>query len=146
MLSEVEREGGKARIVYRPGGEVDVGELADLCSKVGWPKRPSEKVAGALENSYLVRPYQCHSTLCNRDELNAVKISLPRVLVECCQTTSRLCFLCLCSTSQVGSLSETEHSCGGSIPEQQGNETMTNVMPTQGFFRRGVGTLNAALG
>lgn len=55
ILSEVEGDQGKAKIVYRPGGEVDVGELAALCAKVGWPKRPSDKVAGALKNSFLVR-------------------------------------------------------------------------------------------
>lgn len=55
ILSEVEGDQGKAKIVYRPGGEVDVGELASLCEKVGWPKRPADKVAGALKNSFLVR-------------------------------------------------------------------------------------------
>lgn len=55
ILSEMEGDKGKAKIVYRPGGEVDVGELASLCEKVGWPKRPSDKVAGALKNSFLVR-------------------------------------------------------------------------------------------
>jgi aralkylamine N-acetyltransferase len=55
VLSEVQGDAGSAKIIYRPGGEVDVGELAVLCDKVGWPKRPAEKVAGALKNSFLVR-------------------------------------------------------------------------------------------
>jgi hypothetical protein len=48
-------EADGAKIVYRPGGPVSVAELEQLCIKVGWPKRPADKVAGALENSFLVR-------------------------------------------------------------------------------------------
>lgn len=41
-------------IVYRNGAVVDANELENLCDKVGWPKRPIEKVEAALANSYLV--------------------------------------------------------------------------------------------
>lgn len=54
VLSEMEGDQGKCKVIYRPGGEVDVAQLGDLCEKVGWPKRPSDKVAGALKNSFLV--------------------------------------------------------------------------------------------
>ena len=46
--------GAKGRIVYGSGREVDVYELERLCDKVGWPRRPPQKVATALRNSFLV--------------------------------------------------------------------------------------------
>lgn len=46
--------GSSSKIVFSAGGKVDVYELERLCEKVGWPKRPPEKVEAALKNSYLV--------------------------------------------------------------------------------------------
>lgn len=42
------------RIVYRPGGLIAVSELEALCTKVGWPARPTDKMEAALANSFLV--------------------------------------------------------------------------------------------
>ena len=34
---------------------LDVKEISRLCDKVGWPKRPEEKLKIAFENAYLIR-------------------------------------------------------------------------------------------
>ncbi|CAI5491050.1 unnamed protein product [Closterium sp. Naga37s-1] len=55
VLVETKAEdGSSSKIVFSAGGEVDVYALERLCEKVGWPKRPPEKVEAALRNSYLV--------------------------------------------------------------------------------------------
>jgi ribosomal protein S18 acetylase RimI-like enzyme len=55
LLTEMQRDGGSpAYIVYRNGAVVDAAELESLCDKVGWPRRPLNKVAAALANSFLV--------------------------------------------------------------------------------------------
>ena len=131
VLSEVERGGGKAKIVYRPGGEVDVGELANLCAKVGWPKRPSEKVAGALENSYLVCPLPqglCHSSLCNRDLLNTLYSSLPRRRIECHQHHEKWGVLRVPVHPTQTSLPYIVHRCMDSMHMQQGPEVVINFI------------------
>jgi hypothetical protein len=46
--------GSTGYIVYRNGGIVDAAELEQLCDKVGWPRRPLNKVQAALANSFLV--------------------------------------------------------------------------------------------
>ncbi|GAB4816760.1 hypothetical protein N2152v2_003806 [Parachlorella kessleri] len=55
VLTTVERpDGGSVRVVYRNGGPVDATSLETLCDKVGWPRRPLNKVEAALRNSFLV--------------------------------------------------------------------------------------------
>lgn len=55
LLTELRQGGGgPAYIVYRNGAVVDAAELESLCDKVGWPRRPLNKVAAALANSFLV--------------------------------------------------------------------------------------------
>lgn len=55
LLTELQAEDGSQRyIVYRNGGLVDAAELEALCDKVGWPRRPQNKVQAALANSFLV--------------------------------------------------------------------------------------------
>mmetsp|Transcript_20871 Transcript_20871/g.71098 ORF Transcript_20871/g.71098 Transcript_20871/m.71098 type:complete len:180 (+) Transcript_20871:963-1502(+) len=43
-----------ARIVFSTTTAVDVYALERICDKVGWPRRPPNKVRAALENSFLV--------------------------------------------------------------------------------------------
>jgi ribosomal protein S18 acetylase RimI-like enzyme len=54
LIEKVQDDGAVARIIFTSGGEVDVYELEKLCDKVGWPRRPPQKVAAALRNSYMV--------------------------------------------------------------------------------------------
>ena len=56
LLTELTPEGSAAPayIVYRNGSVVDAAELEQLCDKVGWPRRPLNKVSAALANSFLV--------------------------------------------------------------------------------------------
>lgn len=55
LLTELQQPSGvPGYIVYRNGAVVDAAELESLCDKVGWPRRPLNKVAAALANSFLV--------------------------------------------------------------------------------------------
>ncbi|CAI5482499.1 unnamed protein product [Closterium sp. Yama58-4] len=54
LVESKAEDGSSSKIVFSAGGEVDVYALERLCEKVGWPKRPPEKVEAALRNSYLV--------------------------------------------------------------------------------------------
>ncbi|GJP42084.1 hypothetical protein CLOM_g1676 [Closterium sp. NIES-68] len=54
LVESTGEDGIISKIVFSAGGEVDVYALERLCEKVGWPKRPPEKVEAALRNSYLV--------------------------------------------------------------------------------------------
>jgi hypothetical protein len=55
LLTELTRpDGTRGYVVYRNGGLVDAAELEELCDKVGWPRRPQNKVQAALANSFLV--------------------------------------------------------------------------------------------
>ena len=54
LLTEVQAGGKPQYIVYRNGGMVDALALEQLCDKVGWPRRPLNKVQAALANSFLV--------------------------------------------------------------------------------------------
>jgi GNAT superfamily N-acetyltransferase len=57
------------RIMYSTTREINVQEVSDLCDKVGWPKRPEEKLKIALENSFLVaQMYVCSSSSSNNKE------------------------------------------------------------------------------
>ena len=47
------KKSGK-KIVFSTRRRLDVKEISRLCDKVGWPKRPEEKLKIAFENSYLV--------------------------------------------------------------------------------------------
>ena len=58
LVESVESDGSVSRIVFRTRQEVDVEDLERLCDKVGWPKRPAQKVATALANSFLVATLQ----------------------------------------------------------------------------------------
>ncbi len=55
LLTELQQgNGAPGYIVYRNGTVVDAAELESLCDKVGWPRRPLNKVSAALANSFLV--------------------------------------------------------------------------------------------
>jgi hypothetical protein len=55
LLTELQRDDGSTGyVVYRNGSVVDAVELENLCDKVGWPRRPHNKVQAALANSFLV--------------------------------------------------------------------------------------------
>ena len=49
-----EETGASSRVVFSALEPVDVEEFDALCLKVGWPRRPRNKVETALRNSYLV--------------------------------------------------------------------------------------------
>ena len=72
------------RIMYSTTREINVQEVSDLCDKVGWPKRPEEKLKIALENSFLVaQMYVCsNSTSNNKEEEEEEK------LIATCRATS----------------------------------------------------------
>ena len=56
VLAEYVEEdtGASSRVVFSALEPVDVEEFDALCLKVGWPRRPRNKVETALRNSYLV--------------------------------------------------------------------------------------------
>ena len=53
-MEERREDGACARVVYRNGAPVDALELEELCLRVGWPRRPLEKVEAALRASFVV--------------------------------------------------------------------------------------------
>ena len=56
------KKSGK-KIVFSTRRRLDVKEISRLCDKVGWPKRPEEKLKIAFENSYLVaQMYICNDS------------------------------------------------------------------------------------
>lgn len=62
VLIEKEDENGKIlKVVFSAGGIVDVYELEKLCDKVGWPRRPPQKVEAALRNSFMVAALHLHT-------------------------------------------------------------------------------------
>lgn len=77
-LSETVNEEGTTRIVYRPGGRVATLELEELCAKVGWPSRPTDKMEAALENSFLVCSLHLESCDAGGVERDARMIGLAR--------------------------------------------------------------------
>ncbi|KAJ4832536.1 putative acetyltransferase tap2 [Turnera subulata] len=54
LLERTGSDGAVEQIIFSSGGDVDVYDLQSLCDKVGWPRRPVEKLAAALKNSYMV--------------------------------------------------------------------------------------------
>eukprot|EP00210_Caulerpa_lentillifera_P000449 g433.t1 len=54
LLETTRSDGSIASLIYRNGGLIDAVAANELCIKVNWPSRPLEKLATALENSYLV--------------------------------------------------------------------------------------------
>ena len=73
------------RIMYSTTREINVQEVSDLCDKVGWPKRPEEKLKIALENSFLVaQMYVCSSSSSN----NKNKEEEEEKLIATCRATS----------------------------------------------------------
>ncbi|KAG9443311.1 hypothetical protein H6P81_014651 [Aristolochia fimbriata] len=54
LVERTQTDGAIEQIIFSSGGEVDIYELQALCDKVGWPRRPPEKMAAALRNSYMV--------------------------------------------------------------------------------------------
>ena len=56
------KKSGK-KILFSTRRRLDVKEISRLCDKVGWPKRPEEKLKIAFENSYLVaQMYICNDS------------------------------------------------------------------------------------
>lgn len=54
LMEMVQPDGTIEKIVFGSGEAVDVYELEALYIKVGWPRRPPEKVEAALKNSFMV--------------------------------------------------------------------------------------------
>ncbi|KAH9311372.1 hypothetical protein KI387_026407, partial [Taxus chinensis] len=54
LIEKEQPDGTIVKILFSSGGYVDVHDLQKLCDKVGWPRRPTTKVAAALRNSYMV--------------------------------------------------------------------------------------------
>ncbi|XP_068640358.1 histone acetyltransferase TAP1-like, partial [Aristolochia californica] len=54
LVERTQTDGATEQIIFSSGGDVDIYELQALCDKVGWPQRPSAKMAAALRNSYMV--------------------------------------------------------------------------------------------
>ena len=71
------------RIMYSTTREINVQEVSDLCDKVGWPKRPEEKLKIALENSFLVSQMY----ICSNDT-NGLKKDKDERLIATCRATS----------------------------------------------------------
>ena len=75
------------RIMYSTTREINVQEVSDLCDKVGWPKRPEEKLKIALENSFLVaQMYVCSSS--NNSNNNNKEEEKEEKLIATCRATS----------------------------------------------------------
>jgi ribosomal protein S18 acetylase RimI-like enzyme len=75
------------RIMYSTTREINVQEVSDLCDKVGWPKRPEEKLKIALENSFLVaQMYVCSSS--NNSNNNNKEEEEEEKLIATCRATS----------------------------------------------------------
>ncbi|KAG6595633.1 putative acetyltransferase TAP2, partial [Cucurbita argyrosperma subsp. sororia] len=61
VLTETTLPDGRIeQIIFSTGGDVDIYDLQALCDKVGWPRRPLNKLDVALRNSYMVAAL--HST------------------------------------------------------------------------------------
>ncbi|KAK9817153.1 hypothetical protein WJX72_010417 [[Myrmecia] bisecta] len=54
LIESPREDGSCASIIFRNGGPVDAVALELLCDKVGWPRRPVNKVQIALKNSFLI--------------------------------------------------------------------------------------------
>ncbi|MCO5558770.1 hypothetical protein L7F22_012357 [Adiantum nelumboides] len=54
LMETAQPDGTVEKIVFGSGEAVDVYELEALYIKVGWPRRPPEKVEAALKNSFMV--------------------------------------------------------------------------------------------
>lgn len=62
LVESVQPDGTAQKIVFTSGGVVDVYALELLCDKVGWPRRPPQKVEAALRNSYMVASLHLHTS------------------------------------------------------------------------------------
>uniref|UniRef100_A0A0D6R7U4 N-acetyltransferase domain-containing protein n=1 Tax=Araucaria cunninghamii TaxID=56994 RepID=A0A0D6R7U4_ARACU len=67
LLEKEQPDGTIEKILFVCGGDVDVEDLQKLCDKVGWPRRPTTKVAAALRNSYMVASLHLHRQPPNSD-------------------------------------------------------------------------------
>ncbi|KAI5078507.1 hypothetical protein GOP47_0006178 [Adiantum capillus-veneris] len=54
LMETAQPDGTVEKIIFGSGEAVDVYELEALYIKVGWPRRPPEKVEAALKNSFMV--------------------------------------------------------------------------------------------
>ncbi|CAH9134738.1 unnamed protein product [Cuscuta epithymum] len=64
-------DGAVEQIIFSSCGDIDLYDLQDLCDKVGWPRRPLNKLATALKNSYIVATL--HSRIVSTEEVNVQK-------------------------------------------------------------------------
>ena len=71
------------KIMFSTQREINVKEVSLLCDKVGWPKRPEEKLKIALENSFLVSQMY----ICSNDT-NGLKKDKDERLIATCRATS----------------------------------------------------------
>ena len=82
------------RIMYSTTRDINVQEVSDLCDKVGWPKRPEEKLKIALENSFLVaQMYVCSSSSSNNN--NSKEEEEERLIATCRATSDHAFNACL---------------------------------------------------
>ena len=61
LVETRDERGARARVVFSTRAPVDVLALDELCTAVGWPRRPPAKVAAALAHSYLVASLHLHT-------------------------------------------------------------------------------------
>lgn len=54
VLAEVSSQDGGGRIVFSIDRDIDLYELEELCSAVGWARRPIRKVQKAIQHSFVV--------------------------------------------------------------------------------------------
>jgi ribosomal protein S18 acetylase RimI-like enzyme len=54
VLAEVQSDDGTTRIFFSTDRDIDLYELEELCSAVGWARRPIRKVKKAIQHSFLV--------------------------------------------------------------------------------------------
>ena len=54
ILAEVASGDGSTRIFFSTDRDIDLYELEELCSAVGWARRPIRKVKKAIQHSFIV--------------------------------------------------------------------------------------------
>ena len=79
------------KIMFSTQREINVKEVSLLCDKVGWPKRPEEKLKIALENSFLVSQMY----ICSNDTDGLKKDKDERLIATCRATSDHAFNACL---------------------------------------------------
>ncbi|KAH7295290.1 hypothetical protein KP509_27G041400 [Ceratopteris richardii] len=85
LIETSQPDGTVEKIIFGLGEAIDIYELEALYIKVGWPRRPPEKVEMALRNSFMVASLHLHKEVPSGDG-SATKIK--RELVGMARATS----------------------------------------------------------